>query len=76
MRIKDFLIPLLLLGLVDQINGDIAVIEYESKGKLLYSEVDLSLSACIPKEGERVAFFKDYKVVTCGIDERARAEAN
>jgi len=66
MRIKNIVAVLILFGLVDQINGNIAVIEYESKGRILYSEVDLSLSACEPKEGERVSFLKDYKIVTCG----------
>jgi len=66
MRIKNITAALILFGLVDQINGNIAVIEYESKGRILYSEVDLSLSACEPKEGERVSFLKDYKIVTCG----------
>ena len=66
MKIKNAIIFLILFGLVDQINGNIATIEYESKGRILYSEVDLSLSACQPKEGERVSFLKDYKIVTCG----------
>ena len=64
-RIKNLIIPLILFGLVDQINGDVAVIEYESRGILLYSEVDLTLSACQPKEGQKVSFLKDYKIVTC-----------
>ncbi len=66
MKVKNFIISLILFGLVDQINGNIALIEYESKGRILYSEVDLDLSACEPKEGERVSFLKDYKIVTCG----------
>ncbi len=64
-RIKNLIIPLILFGLVDQINGDVAVVEYESHGRLLYSEVDLTLSACQPKEGQKVSFLKDYKIVTC-----------
>ena len=67
-NLKHVVLSLLLIGIVDQISGNIAVIEYESEGNILYSEVDLSLSACVPKEGEVVAFFKDYKVVTCGLD--------
>jgi hypothetical protein len=66
MKIKNALAFLILFGLVDQINGNIAMIEYESKGRILYSEVDLNLSACQPKEGDRVSFLKDYKIVTCG----------
>ena len=66
MKIKNALAFLILFGLVDQINGNIAMIEYESKGRILYSEVDLNLSSCQPKEGDRVSFLKDYKIVTCG----------
>ena len=66
MKIKNALAFLILFGLVDQINGNIAMIKYESKGRILYSEVDLNLSACQPKEGDRVSFLKDYKIVTCG----------
>ena len=60
MKIKSVMLALLMVGVVDQINDNIAVVEYESHGSILYSEVDLDLSACIPKEGETVAFFKDY----------------
>lgn len=57
---------LLLLGIVDQISDGTAVIEYEERpGVITHSEVDLSLSACAPKEGQNVYFFKDYKIVTC-----------
>ena len=66
MTIKNIAVALTLFGLVDQINGNIAVVEYESKGRILYSEVNLDLSACEPKEGQRVSFLKDYKIVTCG----------
>ena len=66
MTIKNIAAALILFGLVDQINGNIAVVEYESKGRILYSEVNLDLSACEPKEGQRVSFLKDYKIVTCG----------
>ena len=66
MTIKNIAVALILFGLVDQINGNIAVVEYESKGRILYSEVNLDLSACEPKEGQRVSFLKDYKIVTCG----------
>jgi hypothetical protein len=65
MKIQKILIPLILFGLVDQINGDIALVEYEHRGQLLYSKVDLTLSACQPREGQRVSFLKDYKIVTC-----------
>lgn len=56
---------LLLVGIVDQINGDTVMIEYEKHGKLMYSNVSLSQSACNPVEGQTVHFFEDYKIVTC-----------
>ena len=67
MKIKNIVLSLLFIGLVDQINGNIAVIEYKSRGKIAYSEVDLTLSACLPKEGDTVSFFKDYKIVSCDV---------
>ena len=63
----NLLFPLLLVGLVDQVNKNVALIEYEQDGRILHSTVDLDLSACIPEEGQWVAFYKDYKVVTCGV---------
>ena len=66
---KVLVLNLLLIGTVDQINGNSATIEYESKGRIKYSTVSLDMSACIPKEGEKVAFYEDYKIVTCGIDQ-------
>ena len=70
MKTKNTLVAaLLLIGIVDQIDGNYATVEYESRGKLVHSTVSLDLSACSPKEGERVAFYKDYKIVTCGIPE-------
>ena len=57
---------LLLLGIVDQISDGTAVVEYEERpGIITHSEVDLSLSACTPREGQHVYFFRDYKIVTC-----------
>ena len=61
----SLVVTLLLLGIVDQVNNGKAVIEYEQLGSLNYTEVDLSLSACVPYEGQFVYFFKDYKIMTC-----------
>lgn len=63
---KIMTLSLLLIGIVDQVNGDKATIEYLHKGRVLHTTVDLSLSPCTPVEGQRVSFFPDYKVVTCG----------
>lgn len=63
---KDIILStLLLVGIVDQISDDKAMIEYEQDGKLKYSYVSLDQSACIPIEGQTVHFFEDYKIVTC-----------
>ena len=55
-----------LVGVVDKIEGNIALIEYEDRrGKIHHTHVLLSQSACQPVEGQKVHFFKDYKIVTC-----------
>ena len=66
-KFANALLALLLVGLVDQVNGNFAVIEYEKYGRILYSTVTLDLSACQPKEGDWVAFYKDYKIVSCDV---------
>ena len=67
MKISNWVISaLLLVGIVDQINDDAIIVEYEEGNQLKYSEVSLSQSACVPTEGMTVYFFKDYKIVTCG----------
>ena len=65
MRFANFALALLLMGIVDQIHGDDILIEYESNGRILYSHVSLTHSACKPVEGQRVFFYRDYKIVTC-----------
>ncbi len=65
MKFNMVLMTLLLVGLVDQINGNTALIEYNLRGNLKYSRVSLDQSACVPHEGQKVHFFKDYKIVTC-----------
>lgn len=63
--LSNIIAALLIVGIVDQINGDSAVIEYEKKGRLEYSTVSLYSSSCMPREGQTVYFFEDYKIVTC-----------
>jgi len=56
----------LILGVVDQISGDKALIEYKnSTGGIMYTTVSMSQSACVPSEGQSVYFYRDYKIVTC-----------
>jgi hypothetical protein len=59
------LAALLLIGIVDQISANTALIEYEKDGRLSYSYISLDLSACNPVEGQTVHFFEDYKIVSC-----------
>lgn len=56
---------LLLMGVVDQINDDVAIVEYTQQGLVKYTKVSMTLSACKPTEGQTVYFYKDYKIVTC-----------
>ncbi len=65
LQLNLLILPLLLIGIVDQINGDVIEIEYVDKGRTHYSKALVSLSACKPEEGQQVYFYKDYKVVTC-----------
>ena len=65
MKIKQIILTLLMVGIVDQINGDVISIEYKKYGKTEHTKVSLSQSACVPSEGQKVHFFEDYKVVTC-----------
>lgn len=65
-KLKElFVCVALLAGIVDQINGSNAIVEYEEDGQLKHSSVSLDQSACKPREGQKVYFFKDYKIVTC-----------
>ena len=68
MYLKQLILCTLLLGMVDQINDDVAVVEYKVGDFIKHSEVSLGLSACKPSEGQSVYFYKDYKIVTC-VDE-------
>ena len=68
-KIINIFTLLLLFGIVDQVNGDIATIEYEKNGRTKYTDVYVSLSSCTPKEGQKVYFFEGYKVVSCQVEE-------
>ena len=65
MKAINLLAALLLLGIVDQINGDSITVEYEKDGYLSYSTFSLNDSVCTPHEGQKVYFFRDYKIVSC-----------
>tara|TARA_R100000008_G_scaffold86819_1_gene81848 strand:- start:3548 stop:3757 length:210 start_codon:yes stop_codon:yes gene_type:complete len=65
MRTDIVIAALLMLGIVDQIENNNALIEYEKNGRIMHSYVSLDLSPCMPKEGQQVYFYEDYKIVTC-----------
>ena len=64
-KISQFITFLLLMGVVDQINDDVAIVEYTHHGVVKHTKVSIDLSACKPTEGQTVYFYKDYKIVTC-----------
>ena len=57
-----------MLGVVSHIGDDTAMIEYRKNGKDLVTNVSIPLSACMPRLGQQVYFFKNYKIVIC-VDE-------
>ena len=57
----------LALGLVDQINNGIALIEYDIGGGPEHLELKLEGSACVPKEGEWVLFNQEG-IMHCGVE--------
>ncbi len=63
--IRNFLTFLLMVGFVYQIDGDEVVVKYLARGKVKYSTVSLSHSACTPRAGQKVFFYMDYKIVSC-----------
>ena len=64
MRAGIFLVVGLTLGIVDQVGGGVALIEYERKGKIKYAHVSIDSTVCTPKEGQKVLFRGD-KIVRC-----------
>ncbi len=64
--IRNFLTFLLMVGFVHQIDGDEVTVRYKTRGKVKYSTVSLFHSACTPREGQKVFFYRDYKIVSCG----------
>lgn len=59
------------LGLVDQINGGIALVEYATGDELIYFEIDLEKSTCTPREGDWVLFDREG-ITHCGVERSRR----
>lgn len=64
-KLSTIITFLLLVGIVDQVNDNVAIVEYSHGGSIKHTEVNLDLSACDPIEGQTVYFYKDYKIVSC-----------
>lgn len=64
-KLASIMTLLLIVGVVDQVEDNMAVVEYDHKGSVRHSRVNLDLSACRPQEGQTVYFYRDYKIVTC-----------
>jgi len=62
--LNDMLLAgVLLFGHVDQIEGTVAIIEYQQNKQLRYREVDIIKTSCIPVEGQAVLFDRQQIVV-------------
>ncbi len=54
----------LMLGFVDQVSDNIALVEYENSGQSKYIILSLDNSLCFPREGQRV-IFDSNRIVLC-----------
>ena len=54
----------LLIGQIDQIEGDVAVVEYQKGDTIEYREVAIIKEKCLPIEGQEV-LFDDQKIIVC-----------
>lgn len=62
---KFFTTLLVIAGVVIQVNNSSIVVSYK-RGKLTrQSIVSKDLSVCTPVVGQKVFFYKDYKIVEC-----------
>ena len=59
---------LLIVGVTVGVNGENIVVSYKVGNSIRKSTVSRYHSACIPQIGQRVFFYKSYKIVEC-IDE-------
>ena len=66
-KLITLLTMVLTVGTVKHIHSDTIVVSYRHHGKTKHSKVSRILSACSPSVGDKVLFFKDYKVVECEV---------
>ncbi len=59
---------LLVLGVAIQVNENDIVVSYKNGKLTRHSKVRKDLSVCLPKVGQKVYFYKNYKIVEC-VDE-------
>ena len=59
-----FIVGALLIGQIDQVEGDVAVVEYQKGDVIEYREVAVIKEKCVPVEGQEV-LFDDQKIIVC-----------
>ena len=66
MKIKNLVITLLLVvGFATYIDDNEIIVEYKKGAITKTSKVSRDMSVCIPRVGQKVFFYKNYKIVEC-----------
>lgn len=62
---KIVILYLLVMGFAHQVDSDFITVKYKRGAVTMTSKVSKSMSACVPRVGQKVFFYKNYKVVEC-----------
>jgi len=62
---KSIILFLLVMGVALQVDGNDIVVSYKQGSVIKTSKVSKDLSACVPHIGQKVYFYKNYKIVEC-----------
>ena len=62
---KFIFLFLLVLGVTAQVDGDEIIVKYKQGSVTKTSKVSRDMSVCLPKVGQSVFFYKNYKIVEC-----------
>lgn len=62
---KFIFLLLLVMGVTARIDGDEIIVKYKQGAVTKTSKVSRDMSVCLPKVGQRVVFYKNYKIVEC-----------
>ena len=66
MKVQRFLLTfLLVVGFAAQINDHQIIVKYKKGAVTKTSKVSRDMSVCLPKVGQKVFFYKNYKIVEC-----------